>query len=148
MKVKDCMCNDVCCVNPETKISEVAKLMCQNHIGSVPVCDNNDCICGIVTDRDIILRTVACEKDVGQTPVSDVMTTKVCTCTENDEVKDAESKMSRNQIRRLPVCDSDNKVIGILTIGNLAQNCNELGKEEVCNTVEKICNCDNDKNAE
>ena len=47
MKVKDCMCNDVCCVKPETKINEVAKIMSQNHIGCVPVCDQNNCICGI-----------------------------------------------------------------------------------------------------
>ena len=45
MKVKDCMCNDVCCVKPETKINEVAKIMSQNHIGCVPVCDQNNCIC-------------------------------------------------------------------------------------------------------
>ena len=64
MKVKDCMCTDVCCVKPETKISDIAKIMCEKHIGSVPVCDSNDCLCGIVTDRDIILRTVACEKDL------------------------------------------------------------------------------------
>ena len=56
MKVKDCMCNDVCCVKPETKINEVAKIMSQNHIGCVPVCDQNNCICGIITDRDILLR--------------------------------------------------------------------------------------------
>ena len=53
MKVKDCMCNDVCCVKPETKINEVAKIMSQNHIGCVPVCDQNNCICGIITDRDM-----------------------------------------------------------------------------------------------
>ena len=54
MKVKDCMCEDVCCVKPETKITEVAKLMSENHIGCIPVCDNNNCICGILTDRDIL----------------------------------------------------------------------------------------------
>ena len=61
MKVKDCMCENVCCVKPETKIIEVAKLMSENHIGCIPVCDNNNCICGILTDRDILLRTVACD---------------------------------------------------------------------------------------
>ena len=149
MKVKDCMCNDVCCVKPETKIYEVAKLMSQNHIGSIPVCDNNNCICGIVTDRDILLRCVACDKDTNQTPVSDIMTCNVCTCNENDDMSNAEIKMSKNQIRRLPVCDNNNKVIGILTLGDLAKNDIELGKQEVCTTIKNICNCNGEtKNAE
>ena len=67
MKVKDCMCTEVCCVKPETTVHDVAKLMCQNHIGSIPVCDTNNCLCGIVTDRDIILRSIACDKDVKTT---------------------------------------------------------------------------------
>lgn len=141
MKVKDCMCNDVWCVNPNTSINEVAKLMSKNHIGCVPVCDNNDCVCGILTDRDILLRVVACDKDSKSCKVSDVMTTNICTCSENDEMTNAETKMSQNQIRRLPVCDNNNKVIGILTLGDLANNEKELGKADVLTTFENICNC-------
>ena len=99
MKVKDCMCTDVCCVKPETKISDIAKIMCEKHIGSVPVCDSNDCLCGIVTDRDIILRTVACEKDLRNTQVSDIMTKDVCACHENEEMEKAQNKMANNKIR-------------------------------------------------
>lgn len=148
MKIKDCMCNDVCCVNANTKISEVANLMSTNHIGCVPVCDDNNKICGIVTDRDILLRCVACDKDNKTTPVSDVMTCNVCTCTENEEISNAEMKMSKNQIRRLPICDENNHVIGMLTLGDLAQNCDEIGKQNVCNTIQNICDTSNTKNAE
>lgn len=149
MKVKECMCNEVCCVNPDTKVYEAVKLMNENHIGCIPVCDHNNCICGVVTDRDILLRSVACDKDIKQTPISDVMSCNVCTCKENDDMTNAESKMAENQIRRLPVCDENNKVIGILTMGNLAQNDKELGKQEVCTTIENICNCNGQiKNAE
>lgn len=148
MKVKECMCNDVCCVKPETKIQEVAKLMSENHIGCIPVCDENQCICGIVTDRDVLLRCVACNKDTNQTPVSDIMSCNVCTCKEDDEITNAETKMGQNQIRRLPVCDDKNKVVGILTLGNLAQNDQEIGKQQVCSTLENICNCQENKNAE
>ena len=130
MKVKDCMCEDVCCVRPETKIQEVAKLMNQHHIGCVPVCDGNNCICGIVTDRDIILRCVACNKDTNQTQASDIMTCNVTT------------KMEQKQIRRLPVCDSNNQVVGILTLGDLAHFDTKLGKQQVCTTFENICNCE------
>ena len=148
MKVKECMCNDVCCVKPETKIYEIAKLMSENHIGCIPVCDENNSICGIVTDRDILLRCVACNKDTNKTPVSDIMTCNVYTCKENDEITNAESKMGENQIRRLPVCDNNNKVVGILTLGNLVQNDGNIGKQQVCTTFENICNSQQNKNAE
>lgn len=149
MKVKDCMCNNVCCVKPETTVCEVAKLMEQNHIGSIPVCDTNNCICGIVTDRDILLRAIACDKDVKNTPISDVMSCDVCCCGENDSVANAQTKMSENQIRRLPVCDQNNKVIGMLTLGDLAQNSESINDERFCTTIENICNCnENSKNAE
>lgn len=146
MKVKDCMCQNVYCVKPETKINEIAKLMSENHIGCIPVCDNNNCICGILTDRDILLRTVACNKDINTTTASEIMSTNVCTCKEDDDMVNAENKMSNHQIRRLPVCDENNHVIGILTLGDLAQNDTELGKQEVCTTINNICDCNNHKN--
>ena len=148
MKVTDCMCNDDCCVKPETKINEVAKIMSQNHIGCVPVCDQNNCICGIITDRDILLRSVACDKDTCQTTASEIMSKDVCTCNESDDMTNAESKMANYQVRRLPVCDQDNQVIGILTLGDLAQNDEQLGKQQVCTTIDEICNCHSNKNAE
>ena len=146
MKVKDCMCNDVCCVKPETKINEVAKIMSQNHIGCVPVCDQNNCICGIITDRDILLRSVACDKDTCQTTASEIMSKDVCTCNESDDMINAESKMANYQVRRLPVCDQDNHVIGILTLGDLAAN-EQINDRGVTDTLNNICGC-NDKNAE
>ena len=147
MKVKDWMCDDVCCVKPNAKVQEVAKLMAQNHIGCVPVCDNNDCICGIVTDRDVLLRCVACDKDIHQTPVSDIMSCNVYTCQENDEMSNAESKMGQQQIRRLPVCDNQNRIVGILTMGDIAQNNQQLGQNQVCTTFENICGCNNKNNS-
>ena len=140
MKVKDCMCGEVCCVKPETKVYEIAKLMNDNHIGCVPVCDQNNCIVGMITDRDIILRSIACDKDVKNTAASERMTCNVCTCNQNDDIWDAERKMATNQIRRIPVVDN-NKVIGILTLGDLAHYNEETGEDNFCNTVENICEC-------
>ena len=94
MKVKDCMCEEVCCVKPETKINEVAKLMEKNHIGCIPVCNDQNCIVGVITDRDITLRCTACDKDAKTTIASDIMTCNVCTCNENDNISDAERKMA------------------------------------------------------
>lgn len=138
MKVKDCMCGEVCCVKPDTKIYEVAKVMEQNHVGCVPVCDDKNCIVGIITDRDIILRGIACDKDVKNTNASDIMTCNVCTCNQNDDISDAERKMATNQIRRIPVVDN-NKVIGMLTFGDLTHYYQEIGEDQFCNTVENIC---------
>ena len=122
--------------------------MSNNHIGSIPVCDSNNCICGMITDRDILLRSIVCEKDPKNTPVSDIMSCNVCTCTEDDEISNAETKMSQNQIRRLPVCNEKNEVVGILTVGDLVQQDRKIGKQEVYTTLENICDCNKGKNAQ
>ena len=146
MRVKDCMCGEVCWVKPDTKVSEIAKIMNQNHIGCVPVCDDKNSLVGIITDRDIILRTIACDKDVNTTNASEIMTCNVCTCSKEDDIYDAELKMANNQIRRLPVCDEKNHVIGIITLGDLAQNDVQLGTQQVCDTISNICDCNTNKN--
>ena len=140
MKVKDCMCNEVAYVNPDCSVEDCAKLMCNNHIGCVPVCDDKNSLVGIITDRDIILRTIACDKDVKTTNASDIMTCNVCTCTQDEPITEAENKMATNQIRRIPVVDN-NKVIGMLTLGDLAHYYDEIGEEYFCDTVENICEC-------
>ena len=144
MKVKDCMCEDVCSIKPESTLREVAKMMSEKHIGCMPVCDNNNCVCGIITDRDLVLRGIACNKDINNTKVSDIMTCNVCSCKESDDITNAETKMGQKQIRRLPVCDENNKIVGILTIGDLANK--KVNKEELSTTLEDICNCNGNQN--
>lgn len=145
MKVKDCMCNEVSCVTPDKTIKDCAAIMCNKHVGCVPVCDNSQNVVGLVTDRDIILRAIACNKDVNSTPVSEIMTCEVCCCTPNADVTEAENLMSQNQIKRIPVVDN-NKIVGILTLGDLAAN-NEVNDKGVEDTLNHICGC-KDKNAE
>lgn len=147
MKVKDCMSKDVCCVACSSNITDVAKLMSSKHIGCVPVCDDKQNVVGIVTDRDLILRCIACGKDANNTPVTDVMTTKVVNTTPETSVSEASKVMCDCQIRRLPVMQN-NKVVGMLTIGDLAQNM-DIDSEDVSYTMEQICSCNgNVKNAE
>ncbi len=145
MKVKDCMCDDVCCIKPETNLYEAAQLMSQNHIGCIPVCDERNAICGIITDRDILLRAVCCDKDIKTTKASDIMSCNICVCKPEDEIKQAEGVMSQNQVRRLPVCNENNQVVGILTIGDIAHFTKQLGEDEIGKTMQNIC-CD--KNAQ
>ena len=145
MKVKDCMCKEVVFVKPDCDTEECAKLMCQNHIGCIPVCDDSKKVVGLVTDRDILLRTIGCGKEIKNTPVSDIMTCKVTCCTPEKEEKDAENMMRTNQVRRIPVMEN-NKIVGMLTLGDLAKN-KEISPEGIYATLENICDCDK-KNAE
>ncbi len=136
MRVKDCMCHNVIQVTPDTSISEVAKLMDQNKVGCVPVC-KDERIIGFVTDRDIIVRGVACNKDCNTTMISDIMNINVVKITPDTELDDAINVMIKNQIRRLPVIQ-DNKIVGMLTLGDLAHN-KEIDSEELGHTLECIC---------
>ena len=145
MKVKDCMCKEVVFVKPDCDTEECAKLMCHNHIGCIPVCDDSKKVVGLVTDRDILLRTIGCGKEIKHTPISDIMTCNVTCCTPDQEVKDAEKMMGTNQVRRIPVIEN-NKIVGILTLGDLAKN-KEINPEGIYATLENICDCDK-KNAE
>lgn len=145
MKVKDCMCHQACCMKPDEKIAQAAKIMCQNHIGCVPVCNEKNELVGIVTDRDLILRCMACDKDASSEPVSNIMTCNVCSCMQNDEVEEAKNKMDQFQVRRLPVVENG-KVIGMLTLGDLAQN-EQIDPSCLGKIVENIC-CNGNKNAE
>ena len=147
MKVKECMCNQVACVNPNTTICDVAKLMLNRHVGCIPVCDNNNTIVGLVTDRDLALRSLACEKDIKNTPVSEIMTTKVFNVSPDAEISEATKIMCDCQIRRIPVVEND-VLVGIVTLGDLANN-QEVSSKQVSDTVEGICKCSNNsKNAE
>lgn len=147
MKVKECMCKEVSCVKPESTICDVAKVMLNKHVGCVPVCDEKNKVVGLVTDRDLILRSLACEKNGKQTPVSEIMTTKVFNVVPDAEVSEAEKIMCECQVRRVPVVENG-VIVGIITLGDLANNQN-ISSKEVSDTIEKIFNCnENSKNAE
>ena len=146
MKVKDCMCYEVAYLTPESTVADCAKLMCNKHVGCIPVCDNNKTVVGLVTDRDIILRSISCDKDINTTPIRDIMTCQVCSCGPEEEVNEAEKKMSNEQIRRLPVVDENNKIIGIITLGDLCSN-KDINSNAIGETLENICKYNN-KNAE
>lgn len=149
MKVKDCMTTNVCCCKPDSNIADVAKEMQTNHVGCIPVCDNENKVVGLITDRDITLRCTACDKDAKQVKISEVMTCNTCCCSPETDIEEANKLMSDLQIRRIPVCDAQNKIVGILTLGDLASNDKQIGTDKVCNTLECICECNQNKqNAE
>lgn len=145
MKVKECMCKEVESINPNTSIKECAKIMSDNHIGCVPVCNEQKKVVGIITDRDLLLRAVACDKDINTTKASDIMTCNVYCCSSDTDVKEAENIMSTEKIRRIPIVDN-NKIVGILTLGDISQ-ASDINKNDVCTTLKDICS-NQTKNAE
>ena len=145
MRVKECMSEQVVWATGDNTVYDAAKLMNENHVGSIPVCDNDQKLVGIITDRDIVLRTIACDKDVKKTKVTDIMTTEVIRTSRDTEVSWVADIMAKNQIRRIPVVE-DEKLIGIISVGDLAKN-TEVPDQEVSNCMCHICN-ESNKNAE
>ncbi len=118
MKVKDLMTNEVSTVTADAPLNQVAKQMRDYNVGSIPVCDSSGRALGMVTDRDIVLRSVSLE-NVQQSSAQNVMTSNLVYATPDMDVHEAANLMAKNQIRRLPVVDNG-KITGILSIGDLA----------------------------
>ncbi len=118
MKVKDLMTKDVATLNAEDSVEQAAKIMKEHNIGSVPVCDGENVI-GIITDRDIALRSVAEGENVKNQKVREVMSSNPVLANPDMDVHDAARIMSERQIRRLPVVDKSN-IVGIVSLGDLA----------------------------
>jgi CBS domain-containing protein len=119
MKVKDIMTSNVECVWPEDTLQEAALKMKEMGIGPLPVCDRLH-IVGMLTDRDIAIRGVAAGRDPRSTTVRDVMTCEVIRCFEDEEVEEAERLMQSRQVRRILVVNRDERLVGIVSLGDLA----------------------------
>ena len=120
MKVNKVMTHDVRLLTPDQSIGEAAKLMAEIDSGALPVGDN-DRLVGMITDRDIAIRAVA-EGKGPDTPVREVMSTEtVLYCYEDEELDHVAKNMSEQQVRRLPVVNRDKRLVGIVSLGNLAQ---------------------------
>ena len=121
MRVSDAMTREVRVAEPGQSIREVAKIMDEINAGSMPV-GENDRLVGMITDRDIAIRAVAQGKGP-DTPVREVMSSeKVLYCYEDDELSSVAKNMSDEQVRRLPVVNREKRLVGIVSLGDVAQN--------------------------
>ena len=112
--------NPVCCL-PNDSVAKAAELMKSQNIGSIPVIDEQtQKLVGIVTDRDLALKIVAKGRDAKSTNVEAVMTHKVVTCLADDDLQKALDAMAEHQLRRIPVVDNDNKIVGIIAQADVA----------------------------
>lgn len=113
------MTNPPISVSGEDTVCEAARIMQAHNIGSVPVVSEKNEINGIVTDRDIVLRTVSQGKDVCEMKVKDIMTTEVEKTAPDADVKDVIKQLGAGKIRRIPVVEK-NELVGMLSIGDIA----------------------------
>ena len=118
MKVREAMTREVRLVRPEQTIREAAALMAQLDIGALPV-EDNDRMVGMITDRDIAVRAVAHGRGP-DTKVREVMSTEVLYCFEDQTVDEVTRNMADVRVRRLPVVNRDKRLVGILSLGDLA----------------------------
>lgn len=118
MRVKDLMTTSVTCVRPETSVAQVAKQMKQENIGSIPVCNDRGEALGIITDRDIVVRSVS--NDSGPKTAKDIMTKNLVSVDPNMDTHEAALLMAKYQVRRLPVLENQ-KIIGMLAMADIAR---------------------------
>ena len=122
MKVREAMTTKVRTANPEQTICEAACLMAECDAGILPV-GQNDRLVGVITDRDITIRAVAQGKSP-ETPVSEVMSKEVLYCFEDEDLEHVAKNMGNIKVRRLPVLNRKKRLVGIVSVGDLALTAN------------------------
>jgi CBS domain-containing protein len=120
MKVKDAMHKGVDWVSPDTPVSELAKLMRDHDVGAIPI-GENDRLIGMVTDRDIVCKGLAQDNfDASRATASEVMTTDIHCCREDEDLTRAVQHMEELKVRRLPVINQSKRMIGMLSLGDIS----------------------------
>jgi CBS domain-containing protein len=120
MNVSEVMTGDVYIASPDETIQSAAQTMADLDTGVLPV-GESDRLVGVLTDRDITVRCVAEARDITTCTIRDVMSPEVRYCFEDDDVEEAALKMSEWQVRRLPVLNRDKRLVGIVSLGDLAR---------------------------
>ncbi len=118
MKVSECMSTDVEIASPDDTLRDVARTMREIDAGSMPV-GENDRLVGMITDRDIVVRAIA-EGMGPDATVRQAMSTHVRWCYDDEDVADVSEQMGEHKIRRLPVLNRDKRLIGIISLGDVA----------------------------
>ena len=138
MKARDIMTENPATITPETSAREAARLMETHDVGSLPVVEGADRrLCGVVTDRDLAIRVLA----RGESPdvqVREVMSGNVQCCKAEDSLDDIEDAMGKYQVRRIPIVDDNNRVIGMVAQADLARERKSVGTKDLGKVLEKI----------
>jgi CBS domain-containing protein len=132
MRIADAMTRDVKMVNPDQSIMDAARMMADCDCGVLPVADN-DRLVGMITDRDIVVRGLA-EGKSNDTRIKDVMSPDIKYCFEDDDIDDVAANMGDLQIRRLPVLSKDKRLVGIISLGDIA-NTDEIPAADALSAI-------------
>jgi CBS domain-containing protein len=135
-KVHEVMTDRPRCVTPETRVSEAAQLMKSDDVGSLPILDGEQ-LAGMVTDRDIVIRAIAEGKDPRGMPVREVASRELVTVNADDDLSNALKLMASQQVRRLPVVDDDNRLVGIVAQADVAVEAKEKAVGEMVEEISK-----------
>jgi CBS domain-containing protein len=123
-KVREVMTTRPRSVTPQTPLNEVARLMAADDVGAIPVVDG-DRLVGIVTDRDIVVRAIAKDKDTRGMPASAVSSRELVTVDPEDDLSDALKLMAEHQVRRLAVIDEGERLVGVVSQADVAMTAKE-----------------------
>ncbi len=135
---RDIMTARVACCLPTDTVEQVAQLMKSEDIGPVPVIENRESLrlIGIVTDRDLVLKVIAERREAKNTRVEEIMTRDPVTCRPEDELEAAPDAMAQHQVRRIPVVENHNRLVGIIAQADVATRLGE--PEETAELVKEI----------
>jgi CBS domain-containing protein len=133
MKVKDVMTRDCIYISPDSTLKDAAQIMKDQDIGFIPVAED-DKIIGMVTDRDIVIRAVS-EGTEPDTEVRSIMSSNTYYCYDDQDAEEVCANMAEIKVRRLPVVNRDKRLVGVVSIGDLAQGVNKI---KVGQTVQSI----------
>lgn len=136
MDVKDVMTTRPTCVTRDTTLRQVAELMQSEDVGAIPVVDG-DFLVGMVTDRDIVIRAIARGLDSESTRVSDIASEDLVTVTPGHDLSDALETMARYQVRRLPVTDDENRLVGVVSQADVAMSAKEKAAGEMLEDISR-----------
>jgi CBS domain-containing protein len=134
MKVREMMHKGLETVAPETPVTMLAKKMKEYDVGAIPI-EADSRLVGMVTDRDIAIRAVTNGMDISKLTAKDVMTKEIISCRDDEDVNDAVRLMESKQIRRLPVLDKDQKMVGMLSLGDISHAMSRDITAEVAKSV-------------
>jgi len=126
MKVSDLMTKEVRACNPNDSLNRAAQLMWENDCGSIPVTDAEMKVVGMLTDRDICMAAYTQGVALIDASVGSAMSRDVCVCNPSDNIASATEQMRERKIRRLPVVDDDQQLIGILSVSDIAREADRL----------------------
>ena len=120
MKVQDIMTRTVISIAPGETAEAAARTLSRYNVGVLPVCSNDGKLCGMITDRDVVIRCIAAGRIPGDTAVREVMTSRVISVQPDVDVGVAAHLMGRQQVRRLPVV-REGKLCGMVSLGDMAK---------------------------